>query len=826
MEITSIDPSKLSNAIRQYYEIKMKHLDKVIFFQMGDFFEMFFDDALYMAKVCDLALTQKAAGLDEKIPMAGIPLASVNDYVKMVLNDHKKVVIVEQGEMSENNVMQRNITKIFTPANFIDDIGQHKYVGCCYYQNSMYFYSFGDLTTGSLYHLTTDDASLLANEINNNNVVELINLNASLPQQILASFDHEVISKRVDAAHITLEVCDQVLIDYIKELNCDHVSYLTDFETINLKQYLQLTPTTMRSLELTASMQGDEQYSLYGYLNTCDTAMGRRYLKTTITHPLLSVEQINQRLDLVEYLFNNQRLILQLKELLHGIYDIERILIQISDRSIGVKGVVQLRTSLKLIKRLIKIIEHESEPFNHLCSNVVDPQPLIDYLDVHIMAEPNMSIKDGMVINHGVNSELDELRNINVNSSQWLADYEAKQRELCDCKNLKIKYNRIAGYFIEIPNGSIDKALPTYEETQKLVNARRYITPELREMDDKINSASEKIYQLEQHLFGQIKIYLETMINMIRNNCHFVEQVDFLTTLANASLKGGFVRPTFNHHQHINIKGGFHPVIKSLVNDYIVNDTIFNQAQTTLLITGPNMSGKSTYMRQTAIIIILAQMGCFVPATSADLMIVDQIFTRIGASDDTQKGQSTFMVEMQESSEALLKATSSSLVLFDELGRGTSTYDGMSLAASILEHITTTIKCPTMFSTHYHELISLEETYPTIHNVHVSAQEHNNELIFLHKVVDGGVANSYGIEVARLANLPQSVLQRAKQYLAYFSSQETIDQKQVNDQKVDDQPNKLLYDLIKKIDMDNITPRQAFDLLEQLQRQLKEEHEN
>lgn len=831
MEITSIDPSQLSSAMRQFYDIKMQHLDKVVFFQMGDFFEMFFEDAIYMSKVCDLALTCKSAGLKEKIPMAGVPLNNVNDYIKMVLSDNKKVVIVEQGKMSEDKVITRFVSKIVTPANFLDEVGYHKYVGAIAKSLDNIYFSYGDITTGELFHITNNDEEVIINEILNNNFVELLVINDSLNEEQLSLYVGEVIPI-TDLSVMGLDSVDQVLLKYISDLTCHHDSYLSTFTNVDFGHYMHLTPNTTYALELVRSMHGDEHLTLYHYLNYCKTAMGRRNLKELIIHPFTDQKIIEQRLDIVEQLVDNYRLVSQLQELLVHVYDIERILGQISDHSIGPKGVVQLRQSLRYLTRVREVLTLEPEPLKTLVDDIFDIALLLNYLDLMVKQEPNFSLKEGGVINDGVDQELDELRNLSNNSNQWFNKYEEEQQRLTGCDKLKIKYNRLTGYYMEMPNSVANMALDTYTVKQKLTNVTRFVTDELAEVDAKLKSACDRIIELEQNVFEQVRDNLELAISVIRCYAKFASNVDVYQSLATTSYQHQLVRPTFNDRGIIEIKDGYHPIIKGLVDNYIVNDTYFDQEVSTMLITGPNMSGKSTYMRQTALIIIMAQLGCFVPASKAILSIIDKVFTRIGASDNTMHGQSTFMVEMMESSEALKNATQHSLILFDELGRGTSTYDGMSIAASILEYISNNIKCPTMFSTHYHELIDLEASNPRIKNFHVSATEENGDLVFLHKVQKGGVANSFGIEVAKLAKLPTSIINRAKDYLNYFSHEQNNNDnplpkvEETSQEVVNNAFESDIIEDISKIDINNLSPIEVQHKLYEIQKLIKEHNED
>lgn len=826
MQITSIDPNKLSSAIKQFYDIKIKHLDKIVFFQMGDFYEMFFEDAIYMANTCDLALTTKGAGLEERIPMAGIPLNQLNEYVKMVLEDNHKVVLVQQGEIGDNKIMTRNITKIFSSSNFLEDGSDNRYVGAFYEHQHNYYLAYGDITTGSMYHTSSDDYYLLINEINTNNILEIININDSIKNVKDIDEKIEIINVvNMDVVSKGIEVVDNELIKYIKEINCGCVDHLQQFEYVNLEDTLIMNAYTQKALELTTNLYDNDEATLFYYLNHTHTAMGKRLLKNNIINPLVNQEKINYRLDNVDFFLNNQLLHNQVIDYLKGIYDIERIVARISDNTILPKDIIQLKTSLINIKKIYDVMKHSDIKMLDKITSLSDVAKIIEYLDTMILEEPNLTLKEGNVINHNVNEELDELRMLKNNSNQWFKDYEEEQKNLTGCKNLKVKYNRVFGHYIEIPNGSLDCVLDNYVEKQTLANAKRFVTTELQDVEQKLLTANDKIVKIESEIFDEVKNFIHKEISNIIHYAKVISEIDFYQTLAYVATKDMLTRPVFNNEDKFIIKDGFHPVIKKLVDNYIVNDTVLDNDKNIMLITGPNMSGKSTYMRQTALIVIMAQLGSYIPASSANLSIVDKIFTRIGASDDSFKGNSTFMVEMEESSVALSQATKDSLILFDELGRGTSTYDGMSLAASILEYINNEVGCKTMFSTHYHELIDLENSLDKLFNVHVKAVEENGHITFMHKVIDGGVEKSYGILVAKLAKLPTEVIIRANDYLNYFmSNNKSSDKIEVIETKTDKRLEKLEI-MLHQVDPLDVTPREALDLLIDIKEIIKEEND-
>lgn len=818
MDISSINPDNLSSAIRQYYDIKIKNLDKVIFFQLGDFFEMFFEDAIYMNKVCGLTLTSKSAGLEEKIPMSGIPLSCLDEYVKMVIDDNHKIVVVEQVEGENDKIMHREITKIISPVNYLEDIESNKFIGCVYYDHLHFYFSYGDPNTGEMFHTCLSDMNILLNEISNNNIMELIVINNSIKLENINNIEIKEVNVVLEKDLLTLT--DNVLLNYITELNCNNVEHIQPFIYQDLEKYLQINPITQRSLELIPDPSNNHDTSLFNFINKTHTTMGKRYLKEILIHPLRDEKQINKRLDKVNYLYEHGQFRNNLKQTLKSIYDLDRLINKISDRRITPKDIVQLRCSLQSCIELRCVILDEQQ-FSSNFDALKDIRKLVEYLEVMILESPNLSVKEGGVINTGVNKELDELHQLTNNSHEWFKNYEAIQREKTGCKNLKVKHSKILGYFIEIPLASSNLALPEYIEKQSLVNCKRYITPELQEVEQKIFSARDRISNLEVSIYEEIKDNLLLCLGILNEYARAVSEIDVLQSLATISIDYQLVRPNFNDQGIVEVKDGFHIVVKSLVDNYVNNDIYLDNDKRILLITGPNMAGKSTYMRQIAITIILAQIGCFVPASYANLTLFDQLFTRIGANDDTFNGNSTFMVEMEETAFALNNATKDSLILFDELGRGTSTYDGMSLAASIINYIDKHIGAKTLFSTHYHELIQLEETIDSLHNVHVKAIEQNGNITFLHKVLPGGVENSYGIAVAKLAHLPVEVTTIANQYLDYFTQQ---DEKHIKEVTPDiDQMKLKILSLMNNINPDETTPVQALELIYEIKKVIEEE---
>ncbi len=818
MKITEIDPSQLSSAIYQYYQIKIKHLDKIVFFQMGDFYEMFFEDAIYMNQVCNLMLTSKACGLSEKIPMAGIPIHQAEEYIKQVVKDHHKVVLVDQSGLSnDQKIMKRHISKIISASNYLDDLDAHKYIGCGAFVNKQYLYAYGDINTGDLYYFTTNNYQYLLNEVNNNKTVEIININNCFKPQDIANTIF-INNKCIDHL-ININTIQQILLDYIKTLDHYDLCYLKPFQEITLQNYLRLNKGSLQALDLFTNETDQQDISLFSFLNHTKTVLGKRLLKEFMLHPLINIDEILIRQQYINVFYEDQFLLANIQASLKNIYDLNRLIIRINDYKINPKEIIQLKISCMNAMQVVAIIKNHPI-LKTLLDNLEPLDDLITYLDEMIDNDPNAFIKEGKVINDNVNQELDELRNIKTNQAAFINNYEQQLRQSLNCKNLKIKYNRVLNYFIEVPKGSINDEIKNLQEIQNLVNVIRYTTSELQNMADKITHASERIYELESEIYESVKRKLISWILVLTQYSSFIALIDTYQSLGYCANYYGLVKPCFNTNNIIDIKDAYHPVIKNIIPEFIYNDLYLDKDHKIMLITGPNMSGKSTYMRQIALLIIMAQMGSFVPCKNANLCIIDQIFTRIGAQDNTSKGQSTFMVEMDECSVALHNATNNSLLLFDELGRGTSTYDGISLASSIIDAIAKR-GCFMLFATHYHELISLEQHQPTLFNMHVGAKCDDSQITFLHKLQPGGSQYSYGIEVASLANLPQSVISNAKKYLNYFlDKQPQVIIKQATN---DYQP---IIDQLKNLDVNNLTPLQALSFLHELKQFIKEEDDH
>ncbi|MGL5021150.1 MAG: DNA mismatch repair protein MutS, partial [Mycoplasmatales bacterium] len=695
--------------------------------------------------------------------------------------------------------------------------------------------AYGDVATGEMYKTSFLNVEHLFNELINLNIKEVLDPNNVLSQytevceyyNIAINNDQEYLTSTPSSNEVE-RVCD-VLIKYIKTLLCDKIGHLSPFMYIEQQKYMYMSNNTQKQLELVSTLK-DQEYmgSLFWYLNKTNTAMGRRLLKRIIIHPLVDAREINQRHNIIEIMSVNSILVSNITNELTNIYDFERLIGRLGESIITPKEMEQLKKSLKNLPNIKSILhDFSNETFDNLADDI---DPMIDVygiLERTLKEDSGSFIKDGNIIKPGFNEEVDRLRNIKENSNKWLADFELKERESTGIKNLKIKYNRIFGYFIEVTNGNLNEIPENYVRKQTMANCERYITEELKEAENKILNAADLLNRLEFEIYTELKETLKQYIPRLQSVANKISFIDVMTSFTKVSIESKLVRPNFIEGNNINIKDGFHPVVKKLVKSYITNDISMDNDTSILLITGPNMAGKSTYMRQFVLTVIMGQIGCFVPAKTADIKIFDKVFTRIGASDDMSQGKSTFMVEMSETAEALENATKNSLVVFDELGRGTSTYDGVALAHSILEYLHDKVGAKTLFSTHYHELVDLEKNLKGLKNVHVHAKEENGELIFFHKVLPGGVEKSYGIAVAKLANLPDYVVARANQVIKDLENAHVGVEKNVtsqmnlfNDNTFEYEMLKLKVDKIKELNIENMTPLKALETLNKLKNDL------
>ncbi len=839
MKRSEVDRNKLSPGMLQYMEIKDNYEEELLFYRLGDFYELFFDDGLIASRECELTLTGKNAGLDEKIPMCGVPFHSVKPYIEKLVSKGYKIAICEQLEdpKTTKKVVKRGVVQVISKGTIVDNdlLNEHdnNYIASLLDFKYIYILTYADISTGSLNVLEIPyQKDKLVNEILNLNIKELIladdsdkdfiellknnyGIDINVSREYLEDKYQNLVESVQDLRYKTgiKHLLYYLVVKELKEL--DHFS---DVNIIDKNSYLSMDVHTIRNLELIETLRLKERtYSLIWLLDKTKTSMGSRMLKHWLLNPLKDKKLIEERYDKIEKL--NEEFILkdELRNTLYEIYDIERLCGKVSCGNLNARDLLQLKNSLKVLPELKRIIE--SLGFNY---DIDTHDILYKLLDDSIYENPPVTLKEGYLIKEGYNEELDELKNIRSGGKSFVADFESKLKESTGIKTLKVGFNKVFGYFIEVSKGQV-KEIPQdlgWERRQTLTNCERFISPELKEKESMILNAEEKIINLEYDLFCKIKEEVKKYLISLKNLSYQISDIDAIASLAVVSDDYKLVRPTLNEEHIIEIIEGRHPVVERVSkNSYVSNDCIMNSDVNTLLITGPNMSGKSTYMRQLAIIIIMAQMGSFVPAKIANLPIIDKIFTRIGASDDLVSGESTFMVEMNEAKNAITGATRDSLILFDELGRGTATYDGMSLAQSILEYVNNNIKCKTLFSTHYHELTKMEEKLNGIKNVHVSASESDGEIVFLHKIKDGSIDKSYGIHVAKLSGMPSEVITRANEILNFYENKKvepTNDKVQLSMDFEEVKKESEIENKVKEIDPLNMTPIDAINFLYEL----------
>ncbi|MBC1763662.1 DNA mismatch repair protein MutS [Listeria seeligeri] len=786
--------------IKQYLEIKDKYQDAFLFFRLGDFYEMFFEDALNASQILEITLTGREGGTKEKIPMCGVPYHSASGYIDTLIEKGYKVAICEQVEdpKTTKGMVKREVVQLISPGTVMDERGlkakENNYIAALYcYEGKEYGFAYSDLSTGEL-KSTVIEASedRLINELTTLSTKELIVsesekevLSNVMKEQLGLTFSvHEedtipTENEKLVTRHMSLSEKRAIgkLLHYLKETqkrDLGHLQQAVHYETSN---YMKMDYYSKRNLELAASIRGKgRQGTLLWLLDNTQTAMGGRMLKQWIDRPLIDRNKIIERQNDVSELMAHFFERLELVENLKNVYDLERLAGRVAYGNVNARDLIQLRNSLYQIPRIRATLLSMNTPSLTTLANQLDPcEELTEKLEEAITDSAPISIREGGIIKDGYNSQLDTYRDASRNGKTWIAELERKERELTGIKTMKVGFNRVFGYYIEVTRANTH-LLPEgrYERKQTLTNAERYITPELKEKEKLILDAEDKSMELEYQLFTEVRETVKDYIERLQKLAKSVSEIDCLQSFADISEKNHFIRPTLSEDGSLHVKQGRHPVVEKVMGaqSYVANDCDLDANREILLITGPNMSGKSTYMRQVALTAICAQVGCFVPAEEAVLPIFDQIFTRIGAADDLIAGQSTFMVEMLEARNAIVHATKDSLILFDEIGRGTATYDGMALAQAIIEYIHENVHAKTLFSTHYHELTDLEKELRGLQNIHVSAVEENGKVVFLHKIKEGPADKSYGIHVAELAELPTSLIERARRILEQLENDE------------------------------------------------------
>ena len=846
----AIDLSSYTPMMQQYLKIKANHQDMLVFYRMGDFYELFFEDAIDASKLLGITLTSRGNSNGTPIKMAGVPFHALEQYLLKLVKLGKSIVIVDQiGEASAKGPLERKVTRIITPGTLTEALlleeNSENLISCIYPQKNQYGIATLSVSTGKFY-LSQIESSELVNEFERINPTELIipesivnqiQINTSIKSLPDWYFDHANSEQKL-CEHFAVKTLDGfgindlplgitaagVLITYAKQMLNGDLPHINNMIAENVSNYLSLDATSRRNLEINTTISGERHPTLLSLMDNCASSMGSRLLRNWLNNPLRDHDVINQRLNRITTLSSVTNKVI---DILKQICDIERITSRIALFSARPRDLSALRDSLKILTELdfLKEFTHDAL-INTLYARIANTSPEIwQRLSNCLKQEPAILIRDGGVINDGYNSNLDHLRNIRQNGNTYLFELEQTEKNKSGINNLKIEFNRVHGYYIEISRSNLDKVPPEYRRTQTLKNAERFTTVELKKFEQEVLSAEDKAITLEKELYSELLAWLGKFITQLQELAAGIANLDVLNTFANLAKKYDFKRPILVDNNQIHIMQGRHPVVERQVSQFIANDLNLSDQTKFLLITGPNMGGKSTYMRQTAVIVLLAHIGSFVPAQNATIGLVDRIFTRIGASDDLSSGKSTFMVEMSETANILRNATSKSLILMDEIGRGTSTFDGLALANAIARHLIEEVGAYTMFATHYFELTNMINNYHWCKNIHLSAVEHKNSIIFMHNVQDGPAEKSYGVQVAALAGIPKNVINMAKknliqlekqqsQQLELFNIEETIN----NEDMISEMDNKTMQtlDVIKQLNPDELSAKDALNIIYEL----------
>ncbi len=862
----------LTPMMQQYMSIKKQYEDCILFFRLGDFYEMFFDDALTASRELEITLTQRDCGMSEKAPMCGVPHHVSDSYVSRLVEKGYKVAICEQIEdpALAKGIVRRDVVKVVTPGTITDqailDEKSNNYLVSIYLDNLGLGISYVDNSTGEMY--TTEligegdeinsflidelgkilPSEIICNDVFSRNTKILKILKNTINPYINIYKEDEIANKdwkSIVLSHFDVETLEQIelnnrlysiiatgkLIDYLYKTQKSSLEHINSISYYKPNNYMILDISTRANLEIHETIiRKDRKGALIGLLDKTSTSMGGRLLKKWLEQPLVNIAEIERRNSIVEYFFNNIVIMDDIKSILSQIYDIERLASKISNGNCNARDLISLKSSISVLPDFRRILKNcDNIELGNMGISLDTLEDIYLLLEKGINENPPISLKDGRLIKEGYDSELDEIREACLSGKEWLATLESKEREKTGIKNLKIGFNKIYGYYFEVTKSNISSVPDYFIRKQTLTNSERYYTEELKNMEDKILGAEVKSLDLEYQIFSDIRNEIKKNIERIQNASRIISQVDVLNAFAQVAYKLNFVKPNFNKKGIIHIIDGRHPVVENNIesNLFIPNDTYLDTKNNMVqIITGPNMAGKSTYMRQVAIITLLAHIGAFVPASSADISIVDRIFTRIGAADNLSQGESTFMVEMNEVSNIIRSATKNSLIILDEVGRGTSTYDGLSIAWAIVEHITNVIKAKTLFATHYHELTQLQAKNKGIKNLTIAAEEKGDQIVFLRKIVEGSTNRSYGIEVAKLAGINRDVIDRANEILSLIEGNHQIninnvpkeEPKQLNliDYKKD-----YYLDKVLNLDIDSITPRDALNILYNLKEDAK-----
>lgn len=868
-----------------YCQTKCAYKDSILFYRLGDFYEMFFDDAKTVSRELELTLTGKDCGLSERAPMCGIPYHAAETYINRLIDKGYKVAICEQVEdpKTAKGIVKREVTRVVTPGTNLNmqelDEGKNNYLMAIVCVGDHFGVSTADITTGDCYVTEIDEERKLWDEINKFLPAEIICNDAFL----VSGVDVDDLRNRLHISVFALEswyfgddLCKQTLLEHFKISSLEGLGlgdydsgviaagslfrYLLDTQKNTMEhmnkiipyttdRYMVIDSSSRRNLELVETLREKQKRgSLLWVLDKTKTAMGARMLRNFVEQPLIDADAINERLDAVTELNMQAMLREEIREYLNPVYDLERLVSRISYRSANPRDLLAFKMSLEMIPHIKNLLANFTSPLLVRINEQMDGlEDLYTLLEASITEDPPLAVKEGGIIREGYNEQVDTYRNSKTQGKSWLAQLEAEEKEKTGIRNLKVKYNKVFGYYLEVTNSFKDLVPEYYTRKQTLTNAERYITPKLKELEDMILGAEDKLFALEYDLFCQVREKLAAQIPRIQETAKAIAQLDVYASLSVVAQRNNYVRPTVNTKGVIDIKNGRHPVVEKMINNdmFIANDTYLdNGSKRVSVITGPNMAGKSTYMRQTALIVLMAQIGSFVPAEKAKIGVVDRIFTRVGASDDLASGQSTFMVEMTEVANILRNATAKSLLILDEIGRGTSTFDGLSIAWAVIEHISNTklLGAKTLFATHYHELTELEGKIPGVNNYCIAVKERGDDIVFLRKIVKGGADKSYGIQVAKLAGVPDSVLDRAKELvdeLVHTDITSTFKDLAENSRKT--KPKAVHYDEVdleqislfdtvqdqdiieelKNLDITMLTPMDAMNTLYRLQNKLK-----
>lgn len=849
--------SNYTPMVQQYLDVKKEHQNELLFFRLGDFYEMFFEDAVTASRELNITLTKRAGGM-ENMPMCGVPYHSVDGYIAKLVKKGYRIAICEQVEDPKlaKGIVQRKVIKIITPGTAINEQvledKRNRYLVFLYEKDEQVCLAAADVSTGECLWFTASGAERLLNiteQLFRLQPAEIVLheepdywdklhewLRSKLPECAISMWQEELgdyFSMHFDSSGENSLVHDTVeyLLDYLHATVMSDLTHINRLHEIEQDAFMQLDATAIRNLELVKNMRdGSKRGTLMDVLDFTSTSMGARKLRSWIECPLLDVGHIKQRQDAVAELLEDNLLREAVTEKLKTVFDLERIISRIEVGSANARDLVALRTSLSVLPELKDLLAKcSSSSLQKIYRNMHLHTELNDELQCAVVDEPPFSVREGGMIKSGYNSELDELHLIAQDNKTWMQNFEQKIKDETGIKTLKVGFNKVFGYYIEVSKGQSSSVPDYFVRKQTLVNAERYIVPELKDFENKILSAKEKIQQLEYYLFSCLREKVRAKIAELQQTARAVASVDVLTALAMAAYKYNYVRPELNNKGTIKIVDGRHPVVERLLEKeiFVPNNTNLDSSERMIVITGPNMAGKSTYMRQVALLVLMTQIGSFIPARQASICPVDKIFTRVGASDDLATGQSTFMVEMNEVAQILRYATKDSLIILDEVGRGTSTFDGMSIARAVMEYIHSRIKAKTLFATHYHQLIAMEDELEGVKNYSVAVKERGNDIVFLRRIVPGGTDKSYGVHVARLAGLPKKVLERANEILAEYDNGNenvpAIKTMESRQQPMDSLFTSSLSEQILKLDVMSMTPIEAMNALYKLQDEARKE---